>query len=57
MCQKIFSKKHVDLLLIEEKNKQQYVLIKDLNTLMYDHTLRSGRKHFYHYCLQDFSTE
>ena len=24
---------------------------------MYDHTLHRGRKHFSHYCLQDFNIE
>ena len=49
--------KHVDLLLIGGKYKRHYVLIKDFNTLMYDHILHRGRKHFCRYCLQDFSTE
>ena len=31
--------------------------MKDFNTFMYDHTLHRGRKHFYCYCLQAFSTE
>ena len=30
--------KHVDLLLIGEREKKQYVLIKDFNTSMHDHT-------------------
>ena len=34
-----------------------YVLIKNLNTFIYDHTLHCGRKHFYCYCLQTFHTE
>ena len=46
MCQKI----HFDSLLIEE-GKMHYVLIKDFNTFIYDHTLHRGRKHFCHYCL------
>ena len=37
---------HVDLLLITEKDKRHYVLIKNFNTFMYDHTLHRGRKHF-----------
>ena len=49
--------KHVDLLLIGEQRKRQYVLIKDFNTFMYDHTLHRARKHFCLYCLQPFSTE
>ena len=41
----------------QEKGKRHYVLIRDFNAVMYDHKLHRGRKHFYHYCLQDFSTE
>ena len=48
--------KHIDLLLIGEEIKRHYVLIKDFNTFMYDHSLHHGRKHFYCYCLQAFST-
>ena len=50
-------KKHVDLLLLEEKGKWYYVLIKHYNTFMYNHTLHRGRKIFCCYCLQAFSTE
>ena len=50
-------KKHADLLLIEEEEKRYYVLIKDFNTCMYDHTIHRGGKHFCCYCLQAFSTE
>ena len=32
-----------------------YVLIKDFNAFMYDHTLHRGRQHC-HYCIRDFST-
>ena len=52
-----YEEKHVDLLLIRKKDKKHYVLIKDFNTFMYDHTLHSGKKHFCRYCLQAFSTE
>ena len=38
--------KHVDLLLIEEKGKRLYTLIKDLNAFMYSHTLYLGKKTF-----------
>ena len=48
---------HVDSLLIGEEGKRHYVLIKDFNTFMYDHTLHHGRKHFCCYCLQAFRTE
>ena len=36
-------KKHLELLLLEEKDKRHYILIKDFNTFMYNHTLRCGR--------------
>ena len=49
--------KNVVKLLIGEKGKRHYVLIKDFNAFMYDHTLHRGRKHFCCYCLQSFSTE
>ena len=44
-------------LLIWEEGKRHYVLIKDNNTFMYDHTLYPGKKYICHYCLQAFSTE
>ena len=50
-------KEHVNLLLIGEEGKRHYVLIKDFNTSMYDHTLHCGRKCFCRYCLQTFSKE
>ena len=49
--------KHDDLLLKEEKGKRHYVLMKDFNTFMYNHTLHRRKKHFCHYCLQAFSRE
>ena len=49
--------KHVDLLLIQEEGRRHYVLIKDFNIFMYDHSLHRGRKHFCRYCLEGFSTE
>ena len=49
-------KKHFDLLLVEEKGKRHYVLIKDFNTSMYNDTLNGRRKIFF--CrLQAFSTQ
>ena len=45
MYQKKCEEKHVDLLLIEEEWKRHYVLIKDLNTFMYD-TLHHEKKYF-----------
>ena len=48
--------KLVDLLLIGEGQKKHYVLIKDFNAFMYNHTLHRDRKHFCRYCLQAFRT-
>ena len=48
-------KNNVDLFLIGEERKRHYLLIKDFNTFMYDHTLHGGRKHFCQYYLQAFS--
>ena len=41
----------------ERKIKFHDVFIKDFNTIMYDDALHHGRKHFFRYCLQDFSTQ
>ena len=49
-------KRHVDLLLIGEEGKGNYVLVKDFHTFMYGHALLCRRKTFCHYCLQAFST-
>ena len=38
------SEKHVDLLLIEEKGKRHYFLVRDFNTFKNDHTLNCGKK-------------
>ena len=38
--------KHVDLVLIGEREKKNCVLIKDFNTFMYDHTLHHGKNIF-----------
>ena len=54
---KMFAEKHVALLLIEEKRKRHYVLIKDFSAFMYNHTVHRRTKYFYRYCLQAFSTE
>ena len=51
-----YEEKHVNLLLIREKGRKHYVLIKDFNSLMYDHTLHRWKKHFCCY-LQAFSTK
>ena len=46
VSKKCCEEKHIDLLLIEEKGKRQYVLVIDFNTLMYSHTLHRRKKHF-----------
>ena len=57
MYQKKYNEeKHVDLLLIEEKGKSHYVLVKHFNKFMYNHTLHDGKKNC-RFCLQSFSTE
>ena len=38
--------KHIDLLLIGEEGKSHYVLTKDFDTFVYDHTLHHGIKNF-----------
>ena len=43
--------------MIGEEQIIHYVLIRDFNTFIYDHTLHRERKHFCSYCLQVFSTE
>ena len=48
---------HVDLLLIGKEGKRHYILIKDFNTFLYDHSLHRGRKHFCSRCLQAVITE
>ena len=44
-------------MLIGEEDKNHCVLIKHFNTVMYDHILRPGRKHFCCCCSKAFSTE
>ena len=53
---KICEEKH-DLLLIGEEGKRHYVVIKDFNTFMYNHTVYRGRKQFCWHCLQAFRIE
>ena len=40
--------------ILSEEGKRHYVLTKDCNTFIYDHTLHCGEKHFSRYFLQDF---
>ena len=49
--------KHVALSLMGEERKRHYVLIKDFNTFIYNHTLHCGGKNFCCYCLYTFNTE
>ena len=46
ISKKCCEEKHVDLLLIGEEGKRQYVFIKDFNIFMHDHTLHSGKNIF-----------
>ena len=57
MYQKYVVKKNINLLLIRDEGNINYVLIKDFNTSMYDHSLHCGRKHFCRYCFNAFITE
>ena len=47
----------VNLLLITEKDKLNYVLIKDFNRLMFSRTKHKDKKHYCMSCLQNFTTE
>ena len=55
MSKKTF-KRHVDLLLIEKRQKT-LCPYQNFSTFMYDHTLHRGKKHLCCYFLQAFSTE
>ena len=44
-------------MLIGEEGKNHYVLFKDFDTFVYDHTLHCRRKHGCRYCLQSFRTD
>ena len=57
VSKKVCEVKHVDSLLIEGKGKRHYVLMKDLDIFMYNHTLHRRKKHFCCYCLEVFSTK
>ena len=47
----------LNLLLITEREKQHYVLIKDFNRMMYNISKSHHRKHFCMHCLQHFTTK
>ena len=57
ISKKWYEDKDVHMLLIREKDKKHYVLIKDFNTFMYDHTFHCGKKYFCCYNLQSFNAE
>ena len=57
ISKKCCEEKLVGLLLIGEKGRRHYVIIKNFNTFMYTHTLHGRRKPFCRYCLQALSTE
>ena len=48
--------KHVNLLLSNSKKSKNYVLIKDSDRFLTNKTKYHGKKHFYRYCLQSFSS-
>ena len=47
----------MDLLLIADEDKSQYVYIKDFNRFMCNKTKNKNKKHFCRYCLLCFSSE
>ena len=47
----------VDLLLITDGNKSQYIYIKYFNRIMCNKTKNKNKKHFCKYCLQCLSSE
>ena len=57
LSKKCYEEKHVDLLLIGEREKKHYILINDFNKFINDHSLYRERKDFCHYCLHTFITE
>ena len=57
MCQNNFQKTCWSIIVRRKRKKKQYVLLKDFNIFMYDHTVNRGIKHFCCYCLQTFNTE
>ena len=47
----------LNIFLITQTENQHYVLIKDINKLMYNQTKHKCKKHFCMHCLQCFSSE
>ena len=54
---KKFNEQELNVLLISNEEKSHYVLIKDLNRLMYSRTKHKDKKHFCMACLQNFTTK
>ena len=50
----LWSKKTCGLVIDRRRRKSHYVIIKDFNTFMYDHSLHCGKKHFCRYYLRSF---
>ena len=46
LSKKCCEEEHGDLLLIGEEGERHYVLIKDFNMFIYDHSLHCGKKTF-----------
>ena len=46
ISKKYCAERHINLLLIGEEGKRNYVFIKDFNTFMYDHTLHREKNFF-----------
>ena len=57
MYQNNVVKKTCRLTIDSRSRKKHYVLVKDFNRFMYDHSLHRERKHFCRYCLHAFITE
>ena len=49
--------RHVNLLLLEDKGKTHYCLIKNLNGMLHSQTKHVGKKYFCTYCLHGFTME
>ena len=49
--------RHVNLLLLDEKGKTHYCLIKNLNGMLHSQTKHVGKKFFCTYCLHGFQRE
>ena len=47
----------MDLFMIKDENKSNYVYIKDFNRFMYNKTKNNTKNDFCKYCLQCFSSE